>query len=87
MDKWLNQSYYRMYRESVYKHVKPRIICERFVEGENNEIALNSQFLLDALGNMGGGKVIFEIGEKTTPIILKPKEGSGYTHIIMPLKI
>jgi len=57
------------------------------INGSDNEIALNSQFLLDALGNIGGDKVIFEIGEKTTPIVLKPKEGSGYTHIIMPLKI
>ena len=57
------------------------------IEGDNNEIALNSQFLLDALGNIGADKVVLEIGEKTTPVILKPKDGAGYTHIIMPLKI
>ena len=63
------------------------ITLDTHVEGENNEIALNSQFLLDALGNIGDKKVLVEIGEKTTPIMIKPKEGKGYTHIIMPLKI
>ncbi len=56
-------------------------------EGEDNEIALNSQFVLDILNNIGGKEVILEIGEKITPIIVKPKEKSDYTHIIMPLKI
>ena len=56
------------------------------IKGENNDIALNSQFLLEALSNLGSSKVIMEIGEKTAPVILKPKE-TGYLHIIMPLKI
>lgn len=63
------------------------ITLDTKIEGKDNEIALNSQFLLDALGNIGSSKITFEIGEKTTPVVLKPKEGSGYTHIIMPLKI
>lgn len=57
------------------------------IEGDNNEIALNSQFLLDALGSIGKDKVVLEIGDKIAPVILKPKDGKGYTHIIMPLKI
>ena len=56
-------------------------------EGEDNEIALNSQFILDVLNSIGGKEVILEMGEKITPIIIKPKEKSDYTHIIMPLKI
>jgi DNA polymerase-3 subunit beta len=63
------------------------ITLDAKIDGEKNEIALNSQFLLDALGNIGDNKVLLEVGEKTTPVILKPKEGTGYTHIIMPLKI
>lgn len=58
------------------------------IEGQNNEIALNSQFLLDALANIGGNKITMEIGEnRVAPVMLQPKEGKGYTHIIMPLKI
>jgi DNA polymerase-3 subunit beta len=57
------------------------------IGGGENEIALNSQFLLDALNNIGGEKVILEIGEKITPIIVRPKSKSDYIHIVMPLKI
>jgi DNA polymerase III subunit beta len=57
------------------------------IEGAENEIALNSQFLLDALGNIGGEEITMEIGEKITPIMVKPKSRNDYTHIIMPLKI
>jgi len=63
------------------------ITLDTKIDGESNEIALNSQFLLDALGSIGKDKVILEIGDKIAPVILKPKEGKGYTHIIMPLKI
>ncbi len=63
------------------------ITLETKVEGEDNEIALNSQFLLDALGSVGKDKVALEIGDKIAPVILKPKDAKGYTHIIMPLKI
>jgi DNA polymerase-3 subunit beta len=57
------------------------------VEGVANEIALNSQFMLDALGHIKAEGVAVEIGEKTSPITIKPKGSNDYTHIIMPLKI
>ena len=57
------------------------------VNGSDAEIALNSQFLLDVLGNIGGSDVMIEIGEKVTPIIVRLKDKTDYTHIIMPLKI
>lgn len=57
------------------------------IEGEDGEIALNSQFILDVLGNIGGDEITFKIGEKITPVIITPKEKNDYTHIIMPLKI
>lgn len=57
------------------------------IEGEDNEIALNSQFLLDALGNIGASQIVLEIGDEVAPVVLKSKDGKGYTHIIMPLKI
>jgi len=63
------------------------ITLETKIEGETNEIALNSQFLLDALGSIGTDKVNLEIGDKIAPVILKPKDVKDYTHIIMPLKI
>lgn len=63
------------------------ITMETKIDGENNEIAVNSQFLLDVLSNIGEDNVVVEVGEKITPVIVKPKEKGDYTHIIMPLKI
>ncbi len=57
------------------------------VEGGGSEIALNSQFTLELLSNIGTNEVIFEIGEKTMPAIFKPEGKDDYVHIIMPLKI
>lgn len=63
------------------------ITLDTKIEGENNEIALNSQFLLEALSSIGASKVSLEIGDNIAPVILKPKDEKGYVHIIMPLKI
>ena len=57
------------------------------IEGENNEIALNSQFILDVLSNIGSDEIILELGESTNPAIIRPSGKEDYTHIIMPLKI
>lgn len=56
-------------------------------DGEGGQIALNSQFILDLLGNIGASEVVLELGEKTNPAILTPAEKEGFVHIIMPLKI
>ncbi len=63
------------------------IVLDVKVEGGDNEIAVNSQFLLEALSHVGAGKIAMEIGEKVAPILIKPDQEVGYTHIIMPLKI
>ena len=62
-------------------------VVDTKIDGDDNEIALNSQFILDVLGSIGGDSIVFEIGEKTTPVIIKPKTDDGFLHIIMPLKI
>ena len=64
-----------------------QVDMETKVEGEANEVALNSQFALDVLANIKSDEITLEMGEKTTPVIIRPKGGSDYTHIIMPLKI
>ena len=56
-------------------------------EGSSNEIALNSQFVLDVLSNIGTSEIVLELGEKTNPAILRPSGKNDYVHIVMPLKI
>lgn len=57
------------------------------VDGENNEIALNSQFILDVLSNIHSDRIIIELDEGVRPAVIKPQEKEGCIHVIMPLKI
>lgn len=38
MKSWLKQNFYYYGREWVYKEMKPRIICEKYLEDSNNEL-------------------------------------------------
>jgi len=57
------------------------------VNGDECEIALNSQYILDLLSNISAKEVVFKIGEKTSPVVVQEKDLTDYVHIIMPLKI
>lgn len=56
------------------------------ITGENCEVALNVQYILDALAHMGDQTVNFSLNDGLSPVILSPQKESGYLHIIMPLK-
>jgi DNA polymerase-3 subunit beta len=56
------------------------------VDGDENMIALNAEFILDVLANVPS-KVYLGMVDKITPAIIRGKTEKDYTHIIMPLKI
>lgn len=57
------------------------------MSGENNKIALNAQYLLDALSYLDIDKVCIELNDKLSPAAIKPCKQEGYVYIIMPLKV
>ncbi|HRY90715.1 MAG TPA: DNA polymerase III subunit beta [Candidatus Gracilibacteria bacterium] len=57
------------------------------IEGENNKIALNAQYLLDVLNYIATDKIMLEIDDKLSPAVVKPLKEKDYIYIIMPLKI
>ena len=59
------------------------------VEGENNKIALNSQYLLDVLKFIQTDEVTLELDDKLSPAVIRITKESEktYMYIIMPLKI
>lgn len=57
------------------------------VEGENNKISLNSQYLLDVLTYISEDKIIFSMNDKASPASIRPIDGEDYVYIIMPLKV
>ncbi len=56
------------------------------VDGENNKISLNAQYLLDVLMFIQADKVVFEIDDKLSPAVVRPVDKKDYVYIIMPLK-
>ena len=50
------------------------------------DITLNSRYLLDALGALGGEQVDFCFNGKLEPSVLRDPAATDYMHIIMPLK-
>lgn len=56
------------------------------IDGENQSINLNYDFLLSALGVMNSETVILKLKDKNSPIILQPEKEENYLHLIMPLK-
>ena len=57
------------------------------VAGDANEVALNPGYLLEALSAIGQKDILIEIGEKTSPVVLRGAKDKEYLHLIMPLKI
>jgi DNA polymerase-3 subunit beta len=57
------------------------------IDGENNKISLNSQYLLDVLTYINKDKIVFSMTDKVSPAVIKPVGGEDYVYIIMPLKV
>lgn len=72
---------------SVTQIGKEESIIKTIVEGEDNKIALNSQYLLDILSNLSDKEIILKINEKINPIIVQTEKEEGFVHIVMPLKL
>ena len=44
MKRWLRTNFYLQNREWVYKNIKPRIICEKYLEGEDGKLPRDYKF-------------------------------------------
>ncbi|HEC21173.1 MAG TPA: hypothetical protein ENI70_01510, partial [Candidatus Peregrinibacteria bacterium] len=58
------------------------------VEGDENTIALNAEYLTDALNSFSTKEVAIGMVDKMTPALVRPSDKEDkYLHIIMPLKL
>jgi DNA polymerase-3 subunit beta len=57
------------------------------LEGENNKISLNSQYLLDVLTYINKDKIVFSMSDKVSPAVIRPAGGEDYVYIIMPFNV
>lgn len=64
-----------------------RTEVECSVEGGDATIALNAQYLIEFLNNIGNEKVIFDVETRLNPAVFRPKEKGDYLYLVMPLKL
>lgn len=57
------------------------------IAGAQNAVALNANYLLEALAAIGSKDIELELGEKMVPAVIRPAKSADYLHLIMPLKI
>lgn len=57
------------------------------IEGENNKISLNAQYLLDVLTYIGEEKASIILNDKASPAVVRPVGAKDYVYIIMPLRV
>jgi len=51
------------------------------------EIAFNSRYLLDYLGSVGEGEIVFEMGDSLSPGLFKVEGKGEFLHVIMPVRV
>ena len=57
------------------------------MEGDNNKISLNAQYLLDVLTYINDDKIVMVMNDKVSPALIKSVKRDNYSYIIMPLKV
>lgn len=57
------------------------------IEGEENEIAFNSRYLLDFFASLEEEELVFEMTSPLTPGVFKIKDDPTFLHLIMPIRV
>lgn len=60
---------------------------EAELSGEENEIAFNSRYLLDVLGNVEEKDMVFDMIGPLNPGVFKVKNDESFLHLIMPIRV
>lgn len=60
---------------------------EATLSGEENDIAFNARYLLDALSNIDAQDLLFEMTGPLNPGVFKIKDDASFLHLIMPIRI
>ncbi len=55
--------------------------------GENMTLGFNARYLLDVAGVMNGEKILFELQDPLSPVLLKEEGSEDYKCVVMPMRI
>ena len=56
-------------------------------KGDVFEIGFNARYFMEVLNIIEDDKTSFEMGDDTTPCLLRSGLDKGFTHIIMPMRL
>ena len=56
-------------------------------KGEKFEIGFNARYFIDVLNVLPDEQAQLQMGDDTTPCILKSEKDKGFTHIVMPMRL
>jgi len=63
------------------------VTVEANLTGEENDIAFNARYLLDALSNIPEDILIFQMTGPLNPGVFKIKDNESFLHLIMPIRL
>ena len=50
-------------------------------------VGFNARYLIDGLGALDGDEVKLELGDESSPGVLRPSSGTAFTAVVMPMRI
>jgi len=56
-------------------------------KGEKFEIGFNARYFIDVLNVLPDEQAELQMGDDTTPCVLKSEKDKGFTHIVMPMRL
>lgn len=56
------------------------------VEGKDEKVVLNFDYLLDGIQNSSSENVILKVNQATTPILITAFQNEGFRYVLMPIK-
>jgi DNA polymerase-3 subunit beta len=55
--------------------------------GESFDIGFNAKYVLDALSAIDDEESVLQLGDETSPCVLRSEKDKGFTHVIMPMRL
>ncbi|MFH1653398.1 MAG: DNA polymerase III subunit beta [Pseudomonadota bacterium] len=64
-----------------------RDMLEVDYKGETFDVGFNGKYFLDALSVLPDEKITFDLGDDTSPCVIRSETDKGFAHIIMPMRL
>ena len=56
-------------------------------KGETFDVGFNARYFLDALDAIEDEKAVLQLGDETSPCVIRSELDGGFTHVIMPMRL